>query len=108
MNLERIALLKQFIEEEPSNPFNKYALAMEYYEEDPSESLPLIQSLLDKNPEYLPTYFKAAHLLWENEEWDEAEEVFQKGIKLAETQGDQKTLLELKSAYQNFMIDKEY
>ena len=44
MNSDRINLLKQFMQEEPSNPFNKYALAMEYYEEKPQESLSLLRS----------------------------------------------------------------
>ena len=107
MNPERIALLKQFIQEEPENPFNRYALAMEYYDADPMESLKMLRSLLANNPEYLPTYFKAAHLMWEEELWEEAEETFLKGVRLAEEQGDQKALSELKSAYQNFEIDKE-
>ncbi|WP_370086143.1 tetratricopeptide repeat protein [Ekhidna sp.] len=107
MNSERISLLKQFIADEPSNPFNKYALAMEYYEESPDEALNLLRSVLSDHPDYLPSYFKAAHLLWENEDWDEAEEIFKKGIELAERQQDEKATLELKSAYQNFQFDRD-
>lgn len=107
MNEERIRLLKEFIAEEPTNPFNKYALAMEYYEVDPSESLALLHQLLKDHPEYLPSYFKAAHLLWDNEDWDEADTAFQNGIQLAEKQEDQKALHELKSAYQNFQFDRD-
>jgi Tfp pilus assembly protein PilF len=107
MNLERIGLLKQFIEDEPSNPFNKYALAMEYYEESPVESLSLLRSLIREHPNYLPSYFKTAHLMWDNEEWDDADEVFQTGIALAEKQEDQKALIELKSAYLNFEFDRD-
>lgn len=107
MNSDRIELLKQFIKDEPSNPFNKYALAMEYYEEEPNESLALLRALLLDHPDYLPTYFKAAHLMWDNEEWNKAETVFEKGIMLAKQQNDQKALLELKSAYQNFQFDRD-
>ncbi len=107
MNLQRISTLKQFIAEEPENPFNVYALAMEYYEECPSESLNLLRSLLEKKPEYLPTYFKAAHLMWDMELWAEADIIFAKGIQLAEIQNDQKALVELKSAYQNFQFDQD-
>ncbi|MEQ8627010.1 tetratricopeptide repeat protein [Ekhidna sp.] len=107
MNSDRISLFKQFIKEEPANPFNKYALAMEYYETQPEESLSLLRSLLADHPDYLPTYFKAAHLLWESESWDDADEVFQKGIKLAEEQKDQKALQELKAAYLNFEFDRD-
>ncbi|WP_436516143.1 tetratricopeptide repeat protein [Ekhidna sp. To15] len=107
MNAARIELLKKYIAEEPSNPFNKYALAMEYYEVEPSKSLALLQAILSEHPEYLPSYFKAAHLLWEEELWKKADAVFQKGIALANDQSDQKALGELKSAYQNFQIDKD-
>ena len=107
MNTERINLLKKFIEEEPNNPFNRYALAMEYYEGDPEESLKTLRSLLVDQPNYLPTYFKVAHLLWDEEMWEEADDAFQNGIKLAEEQDDQKASLELKSAYQNFQFDRD-
>ena len=107
MNPERIALLEQFIQEEPENPFNTYALAMEYYEGDPNESLKLLRALLKRNPDYLPSYFKAAHLMWEEELWEEANETFERGIQLAENQNNQKAVLELKSAYQNFQFDMD-
>ncbi len=107
MNLQRISSLKQFIEDEPENPVNSYMLAMEYYEENSTESLKLMQILLSKHPNYLPTYFKAAHLMWEKELRNEADKTFIKGIKLAASQKNQKTLAELKSAYQNFQFDLE-
>ncbi|WP_420578557.1 tetratricopeptide repeat protein [Ekhidna sp.] len=107
MNSDRISLLEQFIKDEPSNPFNKYALAMEYYESQPYDSLSLLDGLLNDHPDYLPSYFKAAHLLWEHEKWEKANEVFQKGIRLAEEQRDHKALQELKAAYLNFEFDRE-
>ncbi len=107
MNSDRISLLKQFISEEPTNPFNKYALAMEYYDSRPKDSLEILLALLKDHPDYLPTYFKAAHLLWEEEKWEEADATFRKGAKLASEQDDQKALLELRSAYQNFQFDRD-
>ena len=107
MNSDRIELLKKYILEEPDNPFNRYALAMEYYEREPDTSLRLMEDLLHDHPDYLPTYFKAAHLYWEMENWDEAEATFKKGIELATVQGDKKTLSELRSAYTNFQFEKE-
>lgn len=107
MNRERIELLKQYIEEEPTNPFNTYALAMEYYEDAPDDARSLLNDLLHHHPDYLPTYFKAAHLLWENEELGTAETVFQKGIALAKKQNDTKALQELNAAYQNFQFERD-
>ncbi|MEO9485439.1 MAG: tetratricopeptide repeat protein [Ekhidna sp.] len=107
MNSARIQLLEKYIEQEPSDPFNTYALAMEYHDELPEKSIILLNSLLADHPEYLPTYFKAAHLLWEEELWAEADQVFIKGIELAEKQKDQKAAQELKAAYQNFQFDRD-
>jgi len=106
MNSARISLLEGYIEEEPENPFNRYALAMEYYDENPPRALALLGELCDSFPSYLPTYFKLAHLLWEEENWEKAEKTFLSGIQLAENLGETKTLAELKSAYQNFIFEK--
>ena len=107
MNDGRIALLKKYIEEEPENPFNAYALAMEYYDTEPASALRLLQDLLSTHPGYLPSYYKVAHLLWEEEKWDQAEGAFIKGIQLAKEYSDSKALSELESAYQNFQFDKD-
>lgn len=107
MNRERIDLLEQFIEDEPENPFNRYALAMEYYEFNPSKSCEMLTELRQSQPDYLPTYFKLAHLHWDNEEWELAELVFTKGISLATALDDQKAIRELKSAFQNFEFERE-
>ncbi|MEM0941629.1 MAG: tetratricopeptide repeat protein [Bacteroidota bacterium] len=105
MNSKRIKLLKKFVEEEPKNPFNKYALAMEFYEYDPPKSLDILKTLLKEHPDYLPSYFKTAHLFWEMEDLEKAKDVFVKGLSLAQEQGDQKALSELKSAYQNLLFE---
>ena len=107
MSEARINLLKQYIEEEPNNPFNQYALAMEYYETAPDESLELLRNLIKNHPEYLPSYFKAAHLMWDAELWEEANITFETGIQIAEKQQDQKALQELKSAHLNFQFDRD-
>ena len=107
MNPDRIILLEKYIQEEPNNPFNTYALAMEYYENDPEKSAELLIELTINHPDYLPTYFKAAHLLWEMENHQKTEELFKQGIQLAKQQGDSKALQELSSAYQNFQFEIE-
>ena len=107
MSEERIALLRKFIEEEPENPFNQYALAMELYEKIPEEACRILANLSQDKPNYLPTYFKLAHLYWDFEEWDKAQSIFERGIILASKQDDQKALRELKSAFQNFEFERD-
>lgn len=80
---------------------------MEYYEEAPNESLKILEALRNEYSEYLPLYFKLAHLYWDFEKWNDADEVFIKGIDLAEKQKDIKAISELKSAYQNFQFEND-
>lgn len=107
MNENRIQILEKYIAEEPENPFNRYALAMEYYELLPDKSLELLASLIEDHSNYLPSYYKLAHLLWEAEEYDRAKVLFEQGIALAKEQKDEKAEKELKAAYQNFLFDVE-
>lgn len=106
-NLDRIQLLKQFIQEEPENPFNWYALALEYRETDPAEAYSLFQKVLKTYPSYLAAYFPAAHLYSELGEISESKEVFEKGITLAREQKNTKALQELQNAYQNFLFEND-
>ncbi|WP_057936594.1 tetratricopeptide repeat protein [Algoriphagus resistens] len=106
-NLDRIHLLRQFTEEEPENPFNWYALAIEYRENDQNEALMLFAKLIKDHPTYLATYFPAAHLYAELGEIDEAKMIFEKGISLAHDQMNRKALQELQNAYQNFLFEND-
>lgn len=106
-NLDRIELLRQFISEEPENPFNLYALALELQETEPKESDELFNQLLHEFPEYLPTYYPAAHFFAEWDELEKAKETFENGIDLAKTKLETKTLQELNNAYQNFLFEND-
>lgn len=104
----RIELLKQFIQEDPNDPFNKYALALECLSNGLSdEANDWFVVLLKDHPDYLPTYYQAAHYYWDQEKIDEAESAFLEGIKLATEMNDQKALKELNAAYQNFQFELE-
>ncbi|GGF29004.1 tetratricopeptide repeat protein [Echinicola rosea] len=103
----RIELLQQFIKDEPDNPFNLYALALEYQNSDMNKAVSYFDQLLDKHPEYLPTYFHAAAANADMEEIEKALSIYKSGIELAETQNDQHALRELKNAFQNFLFEND-
>lgn len=106
MRKERIQLLQKFISENPEDPFNKYALALEFIADGcPDEAISLIETLLTKHSDYLPTYYQAAHFYWAQNDMEKADQVFQDGIHLAIKTNDTKALSELKSSYQNFTIE---
>lgn len=107
MNQERIDQLSQFVQEEPGNPFNIYALAMEYMDNRPEQARVCFDQLLAEHPDYLPTYYQAAALYAELEDRDKAATLYEKGIALAQTQKNQKILQELQRAQQAFEDDED-
>jgi tetratricopeptide (TPR) repeat protein len=105
MNNKRLSKLLDFQKQNPDDPFILYGIALEYSGEAPEEALKFFNILLNDHPDYLPTYYHAAALLAELEMTDKAEEVYKKGIALAEKEDDQHALKELKNAYLNFMYE---
>lgn len=107
MNNDRIQQLIRFVQEEPDEPFNVYALAMEFLNGQPQEAKVYFDQLLAKFPDYLPTYYHAAALYADLDERDKAAELYEKGIELARAQHNQKTLQELQRAQQAFEDDDD-
>ncbi len=97
MNQERINLLRKYVGEDPGEPFNRYALALELANEEPDEAIPILLTLLQDSPFYIPTYYQAATLLIEQNRIEEAKIVLEKGIVICRQSNDHKTLRELKS-----------
>ena len=106
-NLERIKLLKDYCAEEPQNPFNYYALALEYRESEKLEASNLFDFVLLNFPNYLPVYFPAAQFFFENNNLPKAKNLFESGIELAHALQDEKTKKELSNAYQNFLFETD-
>jgi hypothetical protein len=106
-NLERIELLKGYCKEEPENPFNFYALALENRESDKPAAIELFDFVLCNFPNYLPVYFPAAHFFYEEDNLQKAKNIFEIGIELAQTLQDEKAKKELTNAYQNFLFETD-
>ncbi len=103
----RIQQLLQFLQEDPNDEFTHYALALEYQKTDPAKAKETFENLVSQFPNYLPTYYAAAHLMMELNHPDEAEKLFTTGIALAKAQNNNKARMELQSAYDMFMMDRE-
>ncbi|GAA5029567.1 hypothetical protein GCM10011506_17990 [Marivirga lumbricoides] len=106
MNPERIAQLEKFKKESPDDPFILYALATEYKEEQPEKAKLLFDELLNRFEKYIGTYYHAAALYAEHFERDKADEIYQKGIKMAQQLNEHHALKELKNAYTNFQFEE--
>lgn len=101
----RLEILLQYYKEEPHDPFNVYALAMEYISSDTGKALSLFEELLSQHEQYVPTYYHAAKLYTELNEREKAISTFEKGIAIAKKMNDNKAARELKSAYDEFMFE---
>lgn len=107
MQEERLKILLEYLEEEPDEPFNIYGVAMEYMNNNPTKALTYLEKLLNEHPEYVPTYYHAAALYFEMEQFDKAEEVYKKGIEIAHHKQNMKAYDELKRAYRMFLDEME-
>ncbi|MDP5140151.1 MAG: tetratricopeptide repeat protein [Spirosomaceae bacterium] len=107
MQAERLKILSELVETEPEEPFNRYALAMEYIGKDTAEALKHLEVLLIDFPEYLATYYQAAAIYAEQDEEEKAAAVFEKGIILAAKQRNDKILKELKGAFKMYKDEWE-
>ncbi len=105
--VSRIEMLKSFAEEEPENPFNFYALALEFIEYDRNSAELYFNKLLEEFPDYLPTYFHAAAFFADKGEILFSKSIYEKGILLAKSQKDEKALKEMKNSFQNFLFEND-
>jgi Tfp pilus assembly protein PilF len=103
----RLEILRQFVEEEPQDSFNHYALATELLKTDKAESRQIFEYLLQNHPDYLATYYHLGALYVELGENHLSEKTYLLGIELANKLGNEKTLKELKGAYQMFLDELE-
>ena len=104
---DRIGQLEAFINEDPKDPFNHYALALEYLKTNASKAFGQFEFLLKTHPDYLPTYYPFAHLLIEMGSDERGEQVFKLGIEKARVLKESKTLRELQKAYDDWLFQRE-
>jgi tetratricopeptide (TPR) repeat protein len=96
----RLDQLLKFYEEDPSDPFNLYGLALEYLKNDVNKSKQMFDRLLNEFPDYIPTYYHAAKLYVELNEKENAIKIYKQGIERSSKLQDTKANRELKSAYE--------
>jgi tetratricopeptide (TPR) repeat protein len=96
-----------FYEEDPNDPFNIYALALEYQKTDNGQAELYFNKLLEEHPDYLATYYSAGAFFSALEKNEKAELIYQKGIDLALDKKNTKTHQELVRAYRSFLDELE-
>ncbi|MEY3342580.1 MAG: hypothetical protein RL090_264 [Bacteroidota bacterium] len=99
MSINRIELLEKFIAEDPTDPFNYYALALEYIKSGRNQDAHgQFQFLIETHSDYLPSYYHFGKLLEELGHFEDAIKVYKDGILLARNQRNKKTENELQGA----------
>lgn len=105
MNDIRLQQLKQFMKDDPSDPFNIYAIATEYRSIYLEKALFYYELLLNNHPKYLPTYYQVAQVYIDLGQLSKVENIYKKGIKLAREQNDVNAQRELQNAYNEFLFE---
>jgi tetratricopeptide (TPR) repeat protein len=96
--MNRLEQLHRFLEEDPNDPFNTYALALEYQKTDTTKALTLFTALINTHPDYVPTYYHLGKLYADLHQKEDALNTFKAGIEKAKQVNDAKALRELSAA----------
>jgi len=97
--MNRIEILRGFLEDNPKDSFSRYALALEYVKAGQSEDAVREFETVQKNdPDYVATYFQLGQLYQKLGQPHEAEKTFRTGITAASRAGDEHTKSELEAA----------
>ncbi|WP_395768990.1 hypothetical protein [Aquirufa sp.] len=96
--MNRREIILQEIENNPNNPLNYYFLAIEERSIGNLEtSIEMLKNIIDKFPEYQPSYYTIAELLYELDRTEEGTFFAKKGILIANKLHLTKVVNELES-----------
>lgn len=98
--MDRVEKLKEMMIENPGDSFLSHALALEYIKfGNDNDARKLFESILKNEPGYIGSYYHLAKLLERIGETGEAIKVYEKGMEEAKKAGDDHSLSELRSAF---------
>ena len=99
--MDRIEKLKELLTSSKDDSFLQHALALEYIKigNDP-EAKKLFTALLEREPGYVGSYYHLGKLYERNGNIDEAMNVYEKGMSVAQSAGDKHSYNELQGVYE--------
>ena len=103
--MTRLEQLHQFLEEDPNDPFNLYALAIEYQKINATEALKLFERILNEHQNYLPVYYTLGKFYERTGNVAQASQTFAAGIEKARVMCESKAQRELQSALDELMFE---
>lgn len=108
MQTTRLNKLLEFLEADPSDPFILYALATEYNtSNDLDKAFYYYNLLVEKNPDYVGTYYHLGKLYEKIQNKEKAIEIYKIGLKAARSKNDNHAYSELQAAL-NSVLDLDY
>jgi len=100
--MDRITKLKEYMQTSPGDNFLQHALALEYIKEgNDSEARNLFENILQKDPQYIGSYYHLAKLLERTGEPELAISWYEKGMVAAKQAGDNHSYNELQAAFED-------
>ena len=97
--MNRIEILKGFLDDNPKDSFSRYALALEYVKVGQnSDAVHEFETVKKNDPDYVATYFQLGQLYQKLGQTHEAEKTFRTGMTVAAKIGDEHTRSELEGA----------
>jgi Tfp pilus assembly protein PilF len=100
--MNRIEILKGFLNENPNDSFSRYALALEYVKLGQNDdALREFETVRTNDPQYVATYYQLGQLYQKLGQMHEAEKIFRTGITVAAKAGDEHTRSELEAALES-------
>lgn len=104
MKHSRLTRLHEFLDNEPDDPFLKYALATEYLSlNDTGRALDYFTDLVTNHPDYVGTYYHLGKLYESLGQKANAIKTYQAGMKVARAAGDNHAFSELQAIYNSIM-----
>ncbi len=102
--MDRIAKLKEFLAANAGDSFVQHALALEYVKQgDDTKAKKLFEAVLNKDENYIGSYYHLAKLLERNDQKDDAIKWYERGMLKAKEAGDKHAYNELLAAYEDLV-----
>src|SRR5262245_36654679 len=97
--MNRIEILKGFLDQNENDSFSRYALALEYTKLGQNDdAVREFETVKTNDPDYIATYFQLGQLYQKLGRIHDAEKTFRTGITVAAKSGDEHTRSELEAA----------
>lgn len=97
--MDRIAVLKSYLEKTPEDSFLKHALALEWIKlHQEKKAIRLFEELLSRDPDYVGSYYHLGKALEKMGHTERALKIYQKGLEIARKLNDDHAAAELRQA----------